>query len=140
MKNSSKDIFQMIARNIYEGLEAQRKKVVRLLTIPILFVLSQPAWALKASDLTKSWKSEWSEIVQVALFVIAGIGIIMAAVAAISWVIAKKNNEPAKWQGWAMLGGAVAIVVPVFILAISGSLSNEQGNADGIMNDMGVNF
>ena len=140
MKNSNKEILQMIARNIYEGIEKQRKKVVRLLTIPVLFVMSQPAWALKASDLTKSWKSEWSEIVQVALFVIAGIGIIMAAVAAISWVIAKKNNEPAKWQGWAMLGGAVAIVVPVFILAISGSLSNEQGNADGIMNDMGVNF
>ena len=136
----SKFVVKGFSQRIYEAVEKQRKRMARLLAIPLIFIFCQPAWALKGSDLTKGIKSEFADAVQTGLFIVAGVGIITAAVGAISWVVAKRNNEPAKWQGWAMLGGAVAIVVPVFILAISGSLTGEQGNADAIMNEMGVNF
>lgn len=140
MGKSKFGIFSGFSQRLYEAVEKKRMLLAKLLSMPMVFIVSQPAWALKASDLTKGVKSEWADFVQLGLFIVAGIGILTAAVGAISWVIAKRNNEPAKWQGWAMLGGAVAIVVPVFILAISGSLTNEQGNADAIMNEMGVNF
>lgn len=109
--------------------------------ISLSILLSEAAFAgVKLSSLASGWKSEAAEVVPVILMIVAGIGVIIAAVAVISGVMAKKNQEPLKWQLWGVIGGGLAVIVPVLILATAGSVGSGQGNAEGTMNELKIKF
>lgn len=110
--------------------------------ISLSILLSEAAFAggVKLSGLASGWKSEAAEVVPVILMIVAGIGVIIAAVAVISGVMAKKNQEPLKWQLWGVVGGGLAVIVPVLILATAGSVGSGQGNAAGTMSDLKIKY
>jgi len=113
--------------------------VVPLLSSPALLV-STPAHALKVSDLSNTWKTEMAAIAPVVLLGIMALGIILAGWAAISGVIAKKNQEPLRWQLFGVIGGAVAIIIPALLMAFAGSLSGDNDNAGGVLNDLQIDY
>ena len=39
-----------------------------------------------------------------------------------------------------MIGGALAVIVPVLVLATAGSVGSGQGGADSTMSDLGIKF
>lgn len=95
---------------------------------------------VRLSTLSTGWQSEAGEVVPVILMIVAGIGVIIAAVAVISGVMAKKSQEPLKWQLWGVIGGALAVIVPVLILATAGSIGSGQGNAAGTLNELNIKY
>src|SRR5690606_3530160 len=118
---------------MYTGVNrllTRMKKGMRLaLMVSPLLVMSTSAHALKPSNLSGGWKSETAAIAPVILLGIMALGIILAGWAAISGVIAKKNQEPLRWQLFGVIGGAVAITIPAILLAFAGSLSDGNDNA-----------
>lgn len=109
-------------------------------SLPLLLV-STSAHALKVSAIIDGgWSTEISSTVQIFLLAVAGIGACFSGAAVITGMIAKKNKEPLSWQVYGLFGGALAFVVPVFILALAGSLSNEQGDAEGTMSELNINY
>lgn len=92
----------------------------------------------KLSTFTTGWQSELSAGLKFFLLAVAAIGICLATVSSISWVIAKKNQEPTKWQHWGLLGGAAAVIMPIIVLAAAGSLGNGSGNAATTFNNLGI--
>lgn len=122
-------------------LLARLKSVVKIAVMasPVL-VLSTPAHALKISDLATGWKTEMAATAPVVLLGIMAIGIILAGWAAISGVIAKKNQEPLRWQLFGVIGGAVAIVIPALLMAFAGSLSSDNGNSASVLNDLQIDY
>lgn len=95
---------------------------------------------VRLSTLSTGWQSEASAVVPVILMIVAGLGVIIAAIAVISGVMAKKNQEPLKWQLWGVIGGALAVIVPVLILATAGSVGSGQGNAAGTLNNLNIKY
>ncbi|MBF6615600.1 MAG: hypothetical protein ITG07_02630 [Candidimonas sp.] len=112
---------------------------VTFMASPVL-VMSTPAHALKLSNLSDGWKSEMAAIAPVVLLGIMAIGICLAGWAAISGVIAKKNQEPLRWQLFGVIGGAVAITIPALLLAFAGSLSDGNDNAGSVLNDLQIDY
>lgn len=115
-----------------------RMKVLAVAS-PVL-AISMPAHALKLSDFSSGWKSEAAEIAPVILLIIMGIGICLAAWAAISGVIAKKNQEPLRWQLFGVIGGAIAIVIPSIILAFAGSITDGNSDAGSSLSELNINY
>ncbi|ENA26994.1 hypothetical protein HMPREF1487_09473 [Pseudomonas sp. HPB0071] len=107
------------------------------LLIPSISMASS-AGNLKISDFANDWKAEFKTILPVFLLGVAFLGICFAAVSVISAIIAKKNQRPLEWQVWGITGGAVAVIIPVLILAVAGSLSSNKGNASSVMSDLGI--
>lgn len=122
-------------------LLARLKSVVRIAVMmsPVL-ALSTPAHALRISDLATGWKSEMAGTAPVVLLGIMALGIILAGWAAISGVMAKKNQEPLRWQLFGVIGGAVAIVMPALLMAFSGSISSDNDNAGTVLNDLQIDY
>ncbi|MBA1280226.1 hypothetical protein [Stutzerimonas stutzeri] len=112
---------------------------ISLIAVPVL-AMSTPAHALKLSNLSSGWKSEVAEIAPVVLLIIMAIGICIAGWAAISGVMAKKNQEPLRWQVWGVIGGAVAITIPVLLLAFAGTLSDGNDNASSVLSDLQIGY
>ena len=132
--------YKQVPRSIFNLLSrATPGAVVGTLSIPMLLVSTQ-AHALKGSDLAMGWKAEMAAIAPVWLLGVMAIGICIAGWAAISGVLAKKNQEPLKWQLFGVVGGAIAIVIPVVLLAFAGSLSDERGNAEGVMSELNIRY
>lgn len=128
-----------VKQNIKKANARIRKGVLTgVISLQILTMDVAMAKAKGISSLTSNWKSETQEIVPVILLIIAGLGVITAAIAVISGVMAKKNQEPLKWQLWGLVGGALAVIVPVLIMATAGSLGSGQGDASGTMKGLGI--
>lgn len=128
-----------VKQNIKKANARIRKGVLTgVISLQILTMDVAMAKAKGVSSLTANWKSETQEIVPVILLIIAGLGVITAAIAVISGVMAKKNQEPLKWQLWGLVGGALAVIVPVLIMATAGSLGSGQGDASGTMKGLGI--
>ena len=108
--------------------------------ISLAILLSESAVAKNLSALSTNWKAEAAAVIPVILLIVAGIGVIIASIAVISGVMAKKNQEPLKWQLWGVIGGALAVIVPVLVLATAGSVGSGQGSADSTMSDLGIKF
>ena len=108
-------------------------------SLPLMMV-SMPAHAFKLSELFTGMKSEAAVIVPVVLLIIMGGGVIIGGWAVISGIMAKKNQEPLKWQVAGVVGGAIAIIFPLILLAFAGSLSNEQGDAQGVMSELNIKY
>jgi hypothetical protein len=108
-------------------------------SLPLMMV-SMPAHAFKLSKLFSGMKTEMATIVPVVLLGIMGIGVIIGGWAIISGTLAKKNQEPLKWQVAGVIGGAMAIIFPLILLAFAGSMSNEQGDAEGVMSELNINY
>lgn len=128
-----------VKQNIKKANARIRKGVLTgVISLQILTMDVAMAKATGISSLTANWKSETQEIVPVILLIVAGLGVITAAIAVISGVMAKKNQEPLKWQLWGLVGGALAVIVPVLIMATAGSLGSGQGDASGTMKGLGI--
>lgn len=128
-----------VKQNIKKANARIRKGVLTgVISLQILTMDVAMAKAKGISSLTANWKSETQEIVPVILLIVAGLGVITAAIAVISGVMAKKNQEPLKWQLWGLVGGALAVIVPVLIMATAGSLGSGQGDASGTMKGLGI--
>ncbi|MNJ55170.1 hypothetical protein D3C77_506450 [compost metagenome] len=95
---------------------------------------------LMLSDFSSGWKQEAKEIFPVVLLILAGVGVVTATVGTISAIFAKKQQQPLSWQGWAVFGGAAAVVIPVIILAASGSLTGGNSNASNQLDELGVEY
>jgi len=106
------------------------------LSMSLLF--AEVVMATNLSGLTGEWKKEAGSIVPTILLIIAGIGVIIAAIAVISGIMAKKNQEPLRWQLWGVIGGALAVIIPVLVLATAGSLAGGQGGADTTMGSLNI--
>lgn len=110
------------------------------LSLAVLFSEAAMASGFKLSNLSRGWLDEAGEVVPAILMIVAGIGVIIASIAVISGVMAKKNQEPLKWQLWGVIGGALAVIVPVLILATAGSVGSGQGNASGTLNQLNIKY
>lgn len=116
------------------------KKATRICSAALLLTMTPGAYALKASDLGLGWMEELGILAPIILAGFALAGIITAASAVISSIYAKKNQQPLSWQLWGAFGGAVCVVIPVLILAFAGSFSDEQGNAEGVMSELNIDY
>lgn len=92
----------------------------------------------KISGMTGGWTTELGAGTKFGLLLLAAAGIVLGTYSSISWVIAKKNQETPKWQGYGLLGGAAAVIGPVLVLAFAGSIGNGGGNATGTFNQLGI--
>jgi len=114
--------------------------VTGVISLSVLLSEAVMAGGVRLSTLSTGWQSEAGAVVPVVLMIVAGIGVIIAAIAVISGVMAKKNQEPLKWQLWGVIGGALAVIVPVLILATAGSVGSGQGNAAGTLNNLNIKY
>jgi hypothetical protein len=92
------------------------------------------------SGFATGWKDEAKVIVPIVLLLFAAAGIFFAAWGVISSISTKKQQQPLTWQLWAICGGAASVVIPVIILAASGSLTSGQGNASSQFDELGVQY
>lgn len=129
-----------VTQTIKNANTRTRKGVLAgVISLQILMMEAAVAGGKKGiSSLTDNWKSETTAIVPTILFIVAGIGVIIAAIAIISGIMAKKNQEPLKWQLWGLVGGALAVIVPVLILATAGTLGSGGGDAASTMSNLGL--
>jgi MFS family permease len=98
------------------------------------------AAASMLSDFALGWKDEIKVILPALLLGFAAAGIFMAAWGVISSITTKKQQQPLTWQLFAICGGAAAVVIPVIIMAVSGSLTSGQGDASGQFDELGVKY
>lgn len=125
------------ARIIYG--ESKLVRSLMSLAAPVSIALFSPsAWAFKLSTFGETWKSEAASLLPVVMLIIAGICVLVAGTAVISAIFAKKNQRPLEWQIWGVVGGAIGVVIPLIILAFSGSLTGNETNASGTLNELNL--
>lgn len=134
VKTVSKSLISLVRR-----ASGRLSAVTAAGSLPLMMV-SMPAHAFKLSDLFTGMKAEAAVIVPVVLLCIMGLGVIIGGWAVISGTLAKKNQEPLKWQVPGVIGSAIAIIFPLILLAFAGSLSNDQGNAEGVMSELNIKY
>ncbi|MDZ5605229.1 hypothetical protein SJI00_20870 [Pseudomonas sp. RP23018S] len=92
------------------------------------------------STFMEGWKDETKIGLPILLLLIGGLGVLFASWGIISAISTKKQNQPLTWQLFAILGGAAAVVGPIFVLATSGSLTSGQGNGSSQFDDLGIKY
>lgn len=117
----------------------RRLAVLPFLAAPSLLV-SMPAYALKLSDFSTGWEEEAGAITPVVLMLIMAAGILFAGFAVVSGIIAKKNQEPLRWQLWGVVGGAMTMIIPALLMAMSGSLSSDNDSSSQVLSDLNINY
>jgi len=128
-----------ISKDIYNSVRGMIRSGVRML--PAAALLTAPAMAfaqVRISDLSSGWKAEATAILPVVMLLIAAIGIAVAGTAVLSGISAKRNQRPLEWQVWGVIGGALAVIIPLVILATAGTITDGRGDADGVMGDLGL--
>lgn len=118
------------------------KAAVPLAVIAILAYSStaSAAGGILVSDFFTGMKSEAKIIMPVILLLIAGAGIFFAGWGILSAISTKKQQQPLTWQLFAIIGGALAVVVPVIVLGFAGSATNNEGDAESQMSELGINY
>lgn len=106
-----------------------------LLTAPVV-----ASAAPMISDFMEGWKDETKIGLPILLLLIGGLGVLFGAWGIISAISTKKQNQPLTWQLFAIVGGAAAVVGPVFVLAMSGSLTSGQGNGSNQFDELGIQY
>lgn len=102
--------------------------------------IASAAGAPMISTFLEGWKDETKIGLPILLLMIGGLGVLFGAWGIISAIQTKKQNQPLTWQLFAIIGGAAAVVGPVFILAMSGSLTSGQGNGSNQFDDLGIKY
>lgn len=113
-------------------------KVLGSAFLPLSLLLFSRGASAKFSDLAPDWKMELGAIAQIILLGIAAIGVCTAGIAVITGIKAKKDGRPLEWQTWGFIGGALATVIPFFILAAAGSLTGDDGNGQNSLNELNL--
>ncbi len=135
--------FKKVAGFLSEAAYKKASKLVskaKIYAPAFLLLTATPmAHALRVSDLTTGQATEISAVLKLFLLGTAALGIGFAGISVISWIVAIKRQEPAKWQLYGAVGGAAAVVVPLLVLAMAGSLTSEQGNADSVFSELQIN-
>lgn len=122
------------------SFEKARNYLRRFTLGAMLLAMAQPTWAFTLATFAEGWKSEAGTILPAVLLITAGIGVVIAGFATISGIMAKKNQQPLQWQLWGIIGGGLAVVIPAFILATSGSLTSENGNAEDVLSELSIDY
>ena len=113
---------------------------VRLLVVSSMLLVSPHAAAFQLSDIFTGIGEEVSLILPIVMLCIAALGIGTAGWAILSAIGAKRTNQPLSWQMWGMIGGAAAVIVPLFVLAAAGSLSGGEGDASSSLDSLGLDY
>lgn len=92
------------------------------------------------SDFGLGWKDEAKILLPIILLLFAATGVVFAAWGVISSITTKKQQQPLTWQLYSICGGAAAVVIPIIILAASGSLTSGAGNASNSFDELGVSY
>lgn len=92
------------------------------------------------SDFGMGWKAEAKIMLPIILLLFAATGVVFAAWGVISSITTKKQQQPLTWQLYSICGGAAAVVIPIIILAASGSLTSGAGNASNSFDELGVSY
>lgn len=118
------------------------KAVVPLAAIALMAYSStaSAAGGTLLSNFATGWKSEAKIIVPIILLLIAAAGIFFAGWGILSAISTKKQQQPLTWQLFAVLGGALAVVVPIIVLGFAGSATNGEGDAESQMSELGINY
>ncbi|MDH4602459.1 hypothetical protein [Pseudomonas syringae] len=123
--------------NFYRSINRNLKVISSTLASLSLVFFSRAASA-KFSDLAPDWKVELGAVAQIVLLGIAAVGVCTAGMAVITGIKAKKDGRPLEWQTWGFIGGALATVIPFFILAMAGSLTGDDGNGQSSLNELNL--
>jgi|SRR5450830_1922309 hypothetical protein len=123
------------------------KKIVKAavpLAVIALLAYSSTASAAGSGYLISNFfngmKSEAKIIVPIGLLLIAAAGIFFAGWGILSAISTKKQQQPLTWQLFAIVGGALAVVVPVIVLGFAGSATDGQGDAESQMSELGIKY
>ncbi|EMO9521228.1 hypothetical protein ACR3H8_20500 [Pseudomonas aeruginosa] len=131
-----------VIREVYDNLSIYAFVKYTTSRVAQMFGLMAVAGAAhagqKISGMTNGWTTELGAGVTFFLLCLAAFGIVLTTVAAVSAIFAKKNQEPLKWQGWALGLGPAAVIMPVIIFAVAGSLGGGGGNASSTFNKLGI--
>lgn len=103
-----------------------------------LIAVSSSAHAAKLSTYFTNMTSELSAGMKFGLLLASAAGILIGVFSLVSFMIAKKNQEPAKWQMWGMVIGGVILIAPLLMLAVAGSITGGSGGAAQTFNDLGI--
>ncbi|MGE6322963.1 hypothetical protein ACQKEF_22290 [Pseudomonas oryzihabitans] len=107
--------------------------------LPVVFIAASPsAHAVQLSTFFNNMTSELSAGMKFGLLLASAAGILIGVFSLVSFMIAKKNQEPAKWQMWGMVIGGVILIAPLIMLAVAGSISGGAGGAAQTFNDLGI--
>ncbi|WP_153785229.1 hypothetical protein [Pseudomonas sp. EMN2] len=117
------------------------KKVLNTAGVLLLTMYANYASAdFKWSDIWAGWIDEFKSAGPVALGFFALCGFIYCGWSIMSAISTKKQNQPLTWQFFGVLGGALCTIIPVILIATSGSVSNGQGNTSNALSELNVNY
>lgn len=94
----------------------------------------------RLSDIFGNLGDEAKAIAPLFLLLVACIGVCIAAWAVISGILAKRQNNPLTWQVGGVIGGVLAVIIPLVIFAAAGSLSGGESEAGNVLRDLNVNY
>ena len=94
----------------------------------------------RVSDIIQNLVDEAKIIGPGFLLLIAVAGVCIAGWAVISGVMEKKKNQPLTWQVGGVIGGSLAVIVPLLIFAFTGSFSGGASEAGSVLQDLNVNY
>lgn len=107
--------------------------------LPVVLISAAPsAHAAKLSTYFTNMTAELSAGMKFGLLLASAAGILIGVFSLVSFMIAKKNQEPAKWQMWGMVIGGVILIAPLLMLAVAGSITGGSGGATQTFNDLGI--
>lgn len=94
----------------------------------------------RVSAIFENIGDEVSIIAPIFLLIVAGAGVCIAGWAVISGIMEKKKNQPLTWQVGGVIGGSLAVIVPLFIFAFTGSMSGGDSEAANMLNNLNVDY
>lgn len=94
----------------------------------------------RLSAIFENLGDEASIIAPVFLLLVAAAGVCIAGWAVISGVMEKKKNQPLTWQVGGVIGGSLAVIVPLFIFAFTGSMSGGDSEAASMLDSLNVDY
>ena len=117
------------------------KKVMSTATVLMLTMYANYASAdFKWSEIWSGWTDEFKAAAPVALGFFALCGVVFCGWSVMSAISTKKQNQPLTWQFLGFLGGAICTIIPVIMIATSGSFSNGQGNTSSVLSELNVTY
>lgn len=111
-----------------------------LVVLGLLFSSNSVMANDRVSAIFENIGNEASLIAPIFLLIVAAAGVCIAAWAVISGIMEKKKNQPLTWQVGGVIGGSLAVIVPLLIFAFTGSMSGGESDAANMLNQLNVDY